>query len=102
MVINATLIVLGCALAACSAVRQGRLAHNRRLGYLRYGKDNYRDRRSDALIFLGLMLAVLGGTSAQHDIGSWAVPVTFVPLYTAHWIPVFLHNRTITYQAGDG
>jgi hypothetical protein len=100
MVINATLIVLGCALAACSAVRQGRLAGQRRMGW-RHSRDIQPDRRSTALTCLATFVAVLGGASAQKHIGIWAFPITFVPLVLAQWLPVFLHNHSIACQASD-
>jgi hypothetical protein len=71
MLIALALIVIGCALGAVGAWKQGD----------RWKQKHLRSPRMNPALLGAVFIAVLGGASAERHIGWWAYPLTLIPLY---------------------
>ena len=87
------LIVIGVALAVVSGLGLTRANPGRRVTRRTAG----RRARSAMQLYLGAVLvAIVGGTWLQRNLGILGVPVAIIPVVLIGAVPILLHNRRVT------
>jgi hypothetical protein len=56
------------------------------------------DGLGTAVLLVGALVGVLGGSSAEHRAGGWAY-LALGPLFAAAWVPGVLHQRRLNRDA---